>query len=174
MGERLTLPLLLKIVDRSSSALGAIRKKSGTRPPIATGDIVLTARAMKLMFPQIEALHLVGSRLRRKVGRDLDFVAVVDDVRNMPARNLTDLEFGGRMVNLFFATPDEVEPSILEFGLGADDIRWKKAAKAKGFRLNRFGLWKGPRRLSNRMAEIAKILGMPLKPFLVLSLENPF
>jgi len=152
----------------------AARKKIGRPPrvPIATAVVLLAARAVRTLFPKIRSLHLVGSRLRRKAARDLDFVAVVDRQEDLPGRNITT-RAGEISINLFFALPDEAESTILEFGLGLDVIRWKKAAIMRGFRLNRFGLWKGSKRVSTRMAEIAGILGMPLKPFLVATLENP-
>lgn len=153
----------------------ADRKKAG-RPPrmtIATLLVERTAEAIHSLFPKVKKLHLVGSRLRHRYARDLDFVAVVDDLRAMPRRNVT-LKIGSLGVNLFAALPDEVESHLLEFGLGLDIIRWKRKAISLGFVLNRFGLWREGVRLSNRMAEIASVLGMPLKPHLVWSLKHPY
>lgn len=147
--------------------------KAGPRVPISTLFVLKAARAMRKAFPQIRRLHLVGSRLRHKYGRDIEFVAVVDRESQMPGRNVIGLRFGNFKIDLFFATPEDVEPTILEFGLGRDIMRWKRAAKAKGLKLNRFGLWKGPKRVTNRMKEIATILGMPLKSHLVFTLANP-
>ena len=154
-------------------ALAILREKTGTRLPIATVVVHKVASAVKKLFPGIRRLHLVGSRLRHKYGRDLDFVAVVDDLADVPTRNILDITIGTLKVNLFAALPREVEASILEFGLGADIMRWKRAAIRKGLKLNRYGLWKGERLVAYRMAEIAAILGMPLKPELVYTLENP-
>jgi len=152
----------------------AARKKS--KPPreiIRTIIVRDLARRVVREFPQIRRLHLVGSRLRHRYARDVEFVAVVDDERNMPSRNIVNALDGPVKVDLFFSLPDEVEPHILEFGLGFDIMRWKRAAIAKGYKLTRYGLWKGNARVSNRMAEIAVLIGMPLKPNLVWSLENP-
>ena len=153
----------------------AVRKKVG-RPPreaIATLLVEKTAEAVKNIFPKVKRLHLVGSRLRHRYARDLDFVAVVSSLRDMPGRNVT-LKIGPLGVNLFAALPEEVEPTILEYGLGLDIIRWKRKALSLGFVLNRFGLWRKGVRVSNRMAEISAILGMPLKPHLVWSLKHPY
>lgn len=157
------------------NGMGAVKKTDlAPRAPIATLIIERAARAIKRAFPQIARLHLVGSRLRRKVGRDIDFVAVVEREEDLPGRNLTDIRFGNWAINLFFSLPGEVESHILEFGLGLDIQRWKRIAKEKGLKLNRFGLWKNSALVSNSMKEIASILGLPLKPHLVWSLENPF
>lgn len=164
----------LAFLELSGIRTAAERKKSAPpRIPIATALIFKAAQSIRKIFPQIQRLHLVGSRLRHKYGRDLDFVAVVDSVGDMPSRNILDLSYGGFKINLFFATPEEAETTILEFGLGFDIMRWKRAAIAKGLKLNRFGLWKDSRVVTRKMAEIAAVLGMPLKPFLVMTLRNP-
>jgi DNA polymerase/3'-5' exonuclease PolX len=144
------------------------------RVPIATLLVVRAAEAVKRAFPEIKRLYLVGSRLRHKYGRDIDFVALVDRKEDMPSRNVLGIPFksAGFKIDLFFATPDELEPTIIEFALGRD-MTWKRAAIAKGLKLNRFGLWKGSRRISNKMSEIAAILGVPLKPHLVFTLAHP-
>lgn len=155
----------------------AAQKKAGRPPrvPIATILVLRAAESIKRMFPQIRKLYLVGSRLRHKYGRDIEFVALVEHVEDMPQRNVLGILFKSIdfKVDLFFATPEELEPTILEFGLGFDIMRWKRAAIAKGLKLNRFGLWKDSQRISNKMSEIAAILGMPLKPHLVFTLANP-
>lgn len=150
----------------------AVRKKTVPRAPISIALIREVAKALRRMFPKIQKLHLVGSRIRHAYARDLDFVAVVRDLRDMPGRNVT-LKIGNLTVNLFASLPDEVETHILEFGLGADIMRWKRAAKRKGFKLNRYGLWRKGVKVSGKMAEIAALIGMPLKPFLVDTLRNP-
>lgn len=153
----------------------ARRKKSKPpRVPIASFLVQAAAKTTHKMFPQVQELHLVGSRLRHKYGRDLEFVAVVEDEADMPARNMVDaLKTDGFDVDLFFSLPDEVEMHILEFGLGFDIMRWKRAAMAKGYHMNRYGLWRGKHLVTQKMAEVAKLLGMPLKPFLVATLNNP-
>lgn len=148
-------------------------EKSVPRIPISTVLVLGAARAIHRLFPKIKRLHLVGSRLRHKYGRDIEFVAVVDRPEDMPGRNVINLKVGNMKVDLFFATAEEAEPTILEFGLGRDIMRWKRAAIAKGLKLNRYGLWNGSVRVTNRMDEIAAILGMELKPHLVFSLKNP-
>lgn len=153
----------------------AARKKEG-RPPrevIQTLLVERTAEAVKKLFPKVKRLHLVGSRLRHRYARDLDFVAVVSSLRDVPGRAIT-LKVGNLTVNVFVALPEEVEPTILEYGLGLDIIRWKRKAISLGFVLNRYGLWREGARISNKMAEIATILGMPLKPHLVWSLKHPY
>jgi hypothetical protein len=163
----------VSIVGRSIPRLAG--QKTRPRVPIHTLVITEAALAVKRIFPKIKRLHLVGSRLRRPVGRDIEFVAVVRNKRDLPARNMRGaIKVNNFKVDLFFALPDEVETTILEFGLGLDNIRWKKAAKDRGFKLNRFGLFKGSKKISGSMIEIAGILGKPLKPFLIVSLENPF
>jgi DNA polymerase/3'-5' exonuclease PolX len=135
----------------------------------------MVARAMRQLFPKIKNLHLVGSRLRRKVGRDLDFVAVTRDLEDMPGRNITT-SVGDLKINLFFSLPQEVQTHILEFGLGRDIMRWKRAAIAKGYKLNRYGLFekKTSRKVTGDMRKIAKLLGMPLKSHLVWTLKQPY
>lgn len=149
------------------------KKNLPPRLPIATLLVLRTAQAIKKMFPTIRHLYLVGSRLRHKYGRDLEFVAEVNRLEDMPGRNVIGLKFGTLKVDLFFSLPDEVDTHILEFGLGRDIMRWKRFAIRKGLKLNRFGLWKGPKRISTNMREIAAILGVPLKPHLVFSRQNP-
>lgn len=152
----------------------AARKKS--KPPravIHTLFVKAAVQHVRKMFPQIESLHLVGSRLRHREARDIEFVAVVPNEADMPARNLIDILGREPDVDLFFSLPDELETHILEFGLGFDIMRWKRAAIAKGYKLNRYGLWKSGARVSNKMAQISAIVGLPLKPHLVWSLENP-
>jgi DNA polymerase/3'-5' exonuclease PolX len=146
-----------------------------SKPPreaISTIQVGLVAKAVKNLFPTIKKLHLVGSRLRHKVGRDLDFVAVVDDEKSMPTRNVTTT-IGSMKLNVFFSLPSEVETHILEFGLGFDIMRWKRAAIKKGFKLNRYGLWKKGIKVTGSMRRIATLIGMPLKPHLVYSLKHP-
>jgi hypothetical protein len=168
-GRRGKLPAIPGLEGLGVFAQGAKRTR---RLPIETAVVVSAARFVRKRFPKIRRLHLVGSRLRRKVGRDIDFVAVVAS-RQLTRRNVLDLPFGNLNINVFFTLPDEVEPAILEFGLGMDDVRWKRKAKAMGLTLNRYGLWKGSVRVSNKMKEIAAILDLPLKPFLLMSLRNP-
>jgi hypothetical protein len=149
------------------------KKNLPPRLPIATLIVLRTAQAIKKMFPTVRRLYLVGSRLRHKYGRDLEFVAEVDRLEDMPGRNVIGLYFGTLKVDLFFSLPDEVDTHILEFGLGRDIMRWKRTAIRKGLKLNRFGLWKGPRKITGDMKKIAAILGLPLKPHLVFSRQNP-
>lgn len=151
--------------------LGAV--KEGERVDIAQSTVRTAAKAARKLFPQIEDLYLVGSRLRHKYGRDIDFVAVVNRALDLPGRNITDLAIGRLGLNLFFALPDEVEPTVLEFGLGMDVTRWKRRAIEKGYKLNRFGLWSGPVRVTNKLAEIAYLLDLQPKSFLFATLENP-
>src|SRR3990172_605540 len=154
----------------------AARKKEG-KPPRAIIETLIvekTAERLKGLFPQILRLHLVGSRLRHRYGRDLEFVAVVENEQNMPGRNLVNAIDSKLKVDLFFSLPEEIETHILEFGLGFDIMRWKKTAIKKGYKLNRYGLFKKGLLVSRKMAEIAQLIGMPLKPHLVASLENPY
>jgi DNA polymerase/3'-5' exonuclease PolX len=152
----------------------AARKKIGRTPrmPIATLLVGETAKAIKALHPGIKDLHLVGSRLRHRYGRDLDFVAVTDQPA-VTGRNAT-LRVGDFKVNLFFADKDNVESAILEFGLGLDILRWKRKAIDRGYRLNRYGLWKGKVLVSSEMGKIAALLGLPLKPQLVYTLKHPY
>ena len=171
----------------------AARKKLGKPPRLIIETLVVRGIAgrVKRSFPQIVRLHLVGSRLRHRYARDIEFVAVVGNLEEMPGRTLVNV-FGrpsdkevARMpsarvrsllpkVDLFFALPEEVEIALLEYGLGLDNIRWKKRARAKGMKLTRYGLYKGSILVTRKMAEIAQLLGLPLKPHLALSLANPF
>lgn len=165
----------------------ADRKKVSKLPRAIIETIIVKgiANRIKLVFPQIERLHLVGSRLRHREARDVEFVAVVPNLSDMPGRALINifdrppdkgLKSGNTYlpkVDLFFSTPEEVEAHIIEFGLGLDNIRWKKAAKKKGYKLTRYGLFKGPVLVTQKMVEIARLIGLPLKPHLVMSLENP-
>lgn len=152
----------------------AARKKVGRPPrlPIATLLVDETAKAIKALHPGIKHLYLVGSRLRHRDARDLDFVAVADHPV-LSGRNAT-LRVGQFKVNLFFANPDNVEAAILEFGLGLDILRWKRRAIERGYRMNRYGLWKGKMFVSAEMGKIAALLGLPLKPFLVYTLKHPY
>jgi len=138
--------------------------------PIATLLIHKVAKSVKELY-RAKAVYLVGSRLRHKYGRDLDFVVATDDP-SFHGKNVT-FKTGNLSVNLFFALTGEEEPAILEYGLGTDNLRWKAKAKSFGFRLGRYGLFKGDRLITNKMAHIAKILGMPLKANLVWTLEHP-
>lgn len=149
----------------------AARRKEGVpaRVPIETLLVRETAKAVKRLIPEVRHLHLVGSRLRHRYGRDLDFVAVSP---TLAGRNKT-LKVGNLTVNLFFSSQQEVEPAILEYGLGFDIMRWKRKAISMGYRLNRYGLWKGSALVSVKMAEISSLLGLPLKPSLVYTLRNP-
>jgi DNA polymerase/3'-5' exonuclease PolX len=141
------------------------------RLPISTEVVKNAAFLVKRLFPVILRLHLVGSRLRHKYGRDIDFVAVIKDP-SLAGMNKT-VKFGSISVNLFTANPSNVEAAILEYGLGMDVKRWKRAAKDRGFKLNRYGLWRKGTLISSKMDPIAGLLGMALKPSLVYSLDNP-
>ena len=149
----------------------AARKKKSAPPrlPIVTLLVHETAKIIKELHPSIKRLHLVGSRLRHKYARDLDFVAVG---KGLSGRNLT-LKVGNLSVNLFGSDPEDVEPAILEFGLGFDIMRWKRKAISMGYHLNRYGLWSGNILISQKMSKIASILDLPLKPHLVYTLRNP-
>ena len=144
-------------------------EKKGARLPIATLVVRETARTVKKAIPGIRRLHLVGSRLRHSYARDLDFVAVSPQ---MAGRNTT-IRIGTLTVNLFFSSPRDVEAAILEFGLGFDILRWKRKAKSLGYRLNRYGLWRGQVVVTRKMAQIASLLDLPLRPFLVYTLKHP-
>lgn len=152
----------------------AARKKKSRPPrmPIATLVVRETARTIKELYPKIEKLYLVGSRLRHREARDLDFVAA-SKVEEVNGRNVT-LRVGNMSVNLFFALSGEEEPTLLEFGLGLDIIRWKRQAIKLGFHLNRYGLWKGKALVSQKMVEIAQLIHMPLKSHLLFTLHHPF
>lgn len=164
-------------------------RKQGPKPPrmvIETLIVKKTAEKIKSIFPNIDRLHLVGSRLRHRDARDIEFVAVVEDPRNLIGRTIVnvfdrpddkDIKPGVSYppkVDLFFSLPSEVEAHILEFGLGLDNIHWKKAAQKKGYRLTRYGLFKGSVLVTQKMAQIARLLRLKLKPRLVYSLENPY
>lgn len=137
--------------------------------PIATLVVETAAMAVKEIYPNIKRVHLVGSRLRHRYGRDLDFVVVGP---GLEGRNKT-LKSNNLSINLFGASPKNVEAAILEFGLGMDIIRWKRVARKKGYQLNRYGLWKGNKLVTTRMLKISNILGLPLRPELVYTLRNP-
>jgi DNA polymerase/3'-5' exonuclease PolX len=167
---------LNSLEEEGFAAIQTAVARKATKPPrelIDTLVVKKAAQAMRRMFPQIESLHLVGSRLRHQYGRDLDYVGLVKEEKDLPGRSLTDLKFGSIKVNIFFALPDELEMTILEFGLGFDIMRWKRKAIQKGYKLNRYGLWRGPVRVTNRMTEVSYLLDIPLKPFLLETLENP-
>jgi DNA polymerase/3'-5' exonuclease PolX len=148
-----------------------------TAPPVPISSLLIhkVAKYVK-QLSQAKRVYLVGSRSRHKYGRDLDLVVTVEDPA-LRGRNVTfkvvSAPPGTLSVNLFFALFGEEEPAILEYGLGADNRRWKAKAKAVGLRLNRYGLWRGKNLITNGMAEIARILDMPLKAHLVWSLEHP-
>lgn len=164
---------IMKLATRVAVMEAATRVKSGPRVAIQTMTVKSVAKALREAFGSaIERLHLVGSRLRHREARDLDFVAVAKNPE-AGGRNL-NFEIGTLKINLFLSASRDVEAHILEFGLGLDNIRWKQAAARKGFKLNRFGLWKGTKRVTGSMRKIAGILGMPLKPQLVWSLKHPF
>lgn len=152
----------------------AARKKIGLPPRalIETIRVHAAVKALKKLFPRVVSWHLVGSRLRHREARDLDFVAVVRSLRDMPGRNIATriADYG---VNIFFALPEERDFTIIEFGLGLDIMRWKRAAIRKGLKLNRFGLWKGDVRVARSIEEVAAILGMPAKPHLLWSRDHP-
>ena len=171
----------------------AARKKLEKPPRLIIETLVVRGIAgrIKKAFPQIVRLHLVGSRLRHRYARDIEFVAVVEDLSEMPGRTLVNVfdrpsdKDVAKMpsarirsllpkVDLFFALPEETQMALLEYGLGLDNIRWKKRARAKGMKLTRYGLYKGSVLVTRKMAEVAQLLGLPLKPHLALSLANPF
>ena len=149
------------------------------------------AKVVKKMFPSIRNLYLVGASIRGKTGSDIDFVAEVpavtkrqqkiveklekDQVINLPLK----LPVPGRKnrvaieTDVFFAYPDNLETTVLHYGLGKDIIRWKTIARDKGLKLNRYGLWKGSREVTGNVAEIAAILGTKLKPFIYGTMDNP-
>lgn len=137
--------------------------------PIATLLIHKVAKAVKELY-RAKAVYLVGSRLRHKYGRDLDFTAEVN--KSMAGRNVT-FKIGQLSVNVFFASSEDIEATTLEFSLGMDSIRWKKKARSMGFVLNRYGLWYKGVRVTTKAKEIAAVLGMKLKPFVMTTLENP-
>jgi len=142
------------------------------RLPIETILVKEVAKRIKKLYPQVSKVYLVGSRSRRKIGNDLDFVATVRGSRRLPSRNAT-IKSDHMQVNIFFARPCELDTHLLEFGLGMDIIRWKKAAISRGLKLNRYGLWKGKKLVSHNMAEIAAILGKELKRHLIETKANP-
>lgn len=139
---------------------------------ISTAVVFQAAKAIRSLNPDIRALHLVGSRLRHRRGRDLDFVAVTTD-RDRVGMNAT-MRVGNLSVNIFYADKNTVQATILEFGLGLDIIRWKKAAIKQGYKLNRYGLWKGNVLVTQSLMEIAYLVGMAVKHELLVSLENPY
>lgn len=149
--------------------ISLMASKTLPRMPIQTLVIRESAKVLKEMFPSIKRLHLVGSRLRHKYGRDLDFVAVGN---GLEGHNWT-VKVGNLVINLFGASHKNVEPAILEFGLGMDIIRWKKKAASMGYQLNRYGLWRKKILVTAKMSEISSLLGLPLKPNLVYTLRNP-
>lgn len=169
--------------------IGLGRYPKTQKPPRAVIETIIVkniAEKIRGIFPQIARLHLVGSRLRHREARDVEFVAVVEDPRNLIGRTIInvfdrpenkDIKPGKTYppkVDLFFSLPNEVESHILEFGLGMDNVRWKKAAQKKGYRLTRYGLFKGSILITQKMGEIAKLIGMKIKPSLVHSLKTPY
>ena len=143
--------------------------KSAPRIPISTILIYKVAKGIKRLY-RAKKVYLVGSRLRHKYGRDLDFTAEVDG--SLAGRNVT-FKVGQLSVNVFFASHEDIEATTLEFSLGLDSIRWKRKARSMGLVLNRYGLWYKGTRVTAKAKEIAAVLGMQLKPFVMATLENP-
>jgi DNA polymerase/3'-5' exonuclease PolX len=149
------------------------------------------ARTVKKMFPQIKSLYLVGASIRGKVGTDIDFVAEVPAVTPQQRKIVQKLErdqviniplmlpVPGRKqkvrveTDIFFAYPTNLKTTVLHYGLGKDIIRWKTRARSRGYKLNRYGLWKGKKRITGSPARIAQILGTDLKPFINATLDHP-
>jgi DNA polymerase/3'-5' exonuclease PolX len=140
-----------------------------------------SARVVKRLFPGIRKLYLVGASIRGKVGTDIDFVAEMptetkpDQVINVPLLIKVPRRKRrvGVEVDVFFASPQTVKTTVLHYGLGKDIIRWKKIARSKGYKLNRYGLWKGMKRVTGSPTKIALILGTNLKPFIQATLDSP-
>ena len=165
---------ILTEAGRSRVFLGRAGK-SKPRQKIASGVVIAAARKVRTMFPQVLTLHLVGSRLRHGEGRDLEFCAVVEDQASLPARTLVGATTVGNVaVDLFFALPSEIQMTILEFGLGLANMTWKRDAIKLGYRLNRYGLWRNGKLVTQNMWETARILGREVPSSLAFSLENPF
>lgn len=154
----------------------AAKRKEGA-PPRAVIETMIVRRVADFLhdsFPQIRSLHLVGSRLRHREARDLDFVATVPSADELPDGRMKTLSFGPiPKINVWFALPDELEMHVLHFGLGLDSIRWKRRAMERGYHLNQYGLWKGAKLVTQKMVKVAKLLDLPLKPFLVATVKNP-
>lgn len=141
------------------------------RNPVETIFIEAVVRKVKKVYRSVSRLYLVGSRSRRREAMDLDFVAVVPEDRTLSRRNAT-LEAWNMKVNIFFSRPKEVDPHIIEYGLGMDIVRWKRAAIKLGMKLNRYGLHDGSK-VYRSMRVIASRLGMKLKSHLVQIKANP-
>ena len=165
---------ILTEAGRSRVFLGRAGK-SKPRQKISSGVVIAAARKVREMFPGISTLHLVGSRLRHVDARDIEFCAVVEDQASLPARTLVGATTVGNVaVDLFFALPSEIQMTILEFGLGLANMTWKRDAIKLGYRLNRYGLWRNGKLVTQNMWETARILGREVPSSLAFSLENPF
>ena len=165
---------ILTEAGRSRVFLGRAGK-SKPRQKIASGVVIAAARKVHSEYPMISTLHLVGSRLRHAEARDLEFVGVVPDEDPLPARTIpAAVTVAGVPVDLFFARPSEIGMTVLEFGLGLAITHWKRDAIKQGLRLNRYGLWRNGKLVTQNIWECARILGREVPSALAFSLENPF
>lgn len=108
-------------------------------------------------------IHICGSiRRKEQMVRDID-ILVIDPKMHGTLSNAT---FDGVPLNIYFVKP-ECEGAGLLFLTGSADfnIQLRRKAKAKGLKLNRYGLWRKDQLLAAATEEdIFKALGMDYVP----------
>ena len=103
---------------------------------------------------QLERAAIVGSVLRdHPTCKDVDVLAV-------PKAGVKPVALPP--VNLFLTTHEGWEASVLQYAPGMATIGIRAKAKAKGYRLNQYGLYRGEMLVASGADEICRLAGVPL------------
>lgn len=129
---------------------------------------------------QTELLEMAGMewamvcgsiRRRRPEVGDIDVVVIgnLDRLRNpgLPWRYVDGgakkctLDYHGRQVNVLCSDIAGLGAAVLYFtGNATFNLIMRRKAKAKGWKLNEYGLWDGDKRIASDESEIMKMLGL--------------
>jgi hypothetical protein len=99
-------------------------------------------QALEQLAPSISYGTVVGSYRRHLDDPDVHEFGDVD-LLVVPVNPVPDLPKDWQ-VDVFASPPESVEPALVHWLLGKNILRVKALARQRGWRLNRYGLWKSP------------------------------
>lgn len=123
---------------------------------------------LKKIKPYVHKATIVGSIAREhKKVNDADLVIIpkknffeqVQYIGHTPKKKkFINFIYKSLPINIWIADKKSFEPTVLHFTLGKHILRLKEEAKKRGLKLNRYGLFKDDKLITNKKDQILKIL----------------
>lgn len=145
----------------------------------------ISNKLKKFLAPAVSRAEIVGSVARsHPIVKDIDLVVVPkvnlkEYLKNKKIRISSGREkaitfnYKGVSVNVWSSSDSDFGASVLHFSAGKAIIHLKNEAKRRGMTLNRYGLWKGNKKIAGKdYKEILKILEASTKFVKMKAVEN--